>query len=498
MMQLLAPSRFLVVAPLLVCLATTAAAQEITLEARQGSPAVRVLEEVLQRGEYLLLSRDTVLSPEFRAPGDLVVWDALVRLEGSVGGAAVAINGTLVLRPGARVEGPVASLGALILPSHLAEHGPIVELPPDQRVEVSAEAGRLHVAVAPPPPLPRFGLGGLFGFYRMAYDRVDALSVSWGPQWRPTGQEFGPTIEGWLTVRTVRAPGGGVRAGLPAGRLLATVQVERATVTNEWWIRSDLANSAEALVLGRDLRDYHESDRAWLRLSRAPPPAGETGALHLMPWVSLTRSTDRSLRTRAPWALLGRGQLERVNPPVAEMTLLSVDGGVGVDWIGAGSSFQGGIGAEYGVPQNDEPAFSRMSASGEWTMQALWNHSLAVRGHAFGTLTGDGAPPQRWSFLGGQGTLPTLPVAALRGDNLVLIASQYRVPLELVQLPLLGSPALELLHATGTAWRTGESMPAWEQNLGAGLAFSLARVRAWIDPAIDRPRPTLLVEFAAP
>jgi hypothetical protein len=493
-------ARLLVVLLLLLPpLVAEAAAQVVVLEGPVDTRAARILRDVLERDRYLLLHRDTTLPEAFHTPGDLIVWDARVRLEGSVDGAAVVLGGTFFTRPGSRVGGPIAVIGGLALTSELADVGDVVELPPGRAGVIVYAADTLTVSVPPPPPVPRLGLGGLFGFRQLGYDRVDGLSVSWGPQWRIVGREFGPRVDGWVTLRSARADvgGGGVlRLPLGAGVEL-DAGAERATVSNEVWIRRDLENSASALLLGRDLRDYYETDRGWLRLSRLIPQAVLEGDLQLGPYLMVRRSTDRSLEASRPFAFATRAQLERANLPVEHASTTSLEAGTLLVWRGRASRFLGQALAEYAPERADDLHFSHWRLGGRYEMDALWNHLLDVRWHAMGSFGDRAAPPQRWSFVGGQGTLPTFPIAQHRGDRLVFIESRYRVPLTFLETPLLRTPYLELLHATGTAWRTGTDMPAWDQNLGLGLEAGFLRLRAWIDPAIARPRTTLLLELSA-
>lgn len=470
-----------------------ARAQSIVLEADADTEAVRVLEGILERGRYLLLDRDTLLPPDFNADGDVVVWDALVRLEGEVEGSVAVIRGTLAVRPGARVAGRIAALDGLVLASGLAEMGPVVELPAGWRVRVDREAGRLRVAVGGPPREPRLGLGGLYGIRGLTFDRVDGWSLRWGPVWRITGHEHGPRADAWVTLHSARRrPGGGGRLAVPLARgFAASTGAERATLSNERWSRSDVHNSAEAFLFGRDVRDYYESDRVWLRLGRdAGRPFG------LAPYVQLSRSADRSLTPRRPWAVTARDRLERPTLAVSGRPIDALEAGSGAAWQGNSARLDARAAVEFLREADGGATVSRWTAHGRWSMDALWGHTLTVGGDATGTFGDRTAPPQRWSFVGGAATLPTLPVAARRGDHLVLLRTAYRAPVPVVELPLLGFPTLELLHAAGTAWPTGSAMPDWEQNLGLGIAFSFLRARAWTDPAADRLRPVVLLEAA--
>src|SRR6185312_4599595 len=60
--------------------------------------------------------------------------------------------------------------------------------------------------------------------------------------------------------------------------------------------------------------------------------------------------------------------------------------------------------------------------------------------HAHGVLTaGDTAPPQRFAYLGGAGTLPTLDVLSLGGDHLLYLLGVYTIPITGLKVKYLGA-----------------------------------------------------------
>jgi hypothetical protein len=98
--------------------------------------------------------------------------------------------------------------------------------------------------------------------------------------------------------------------------------------------------------------------------------------------------------------------------------------------------------------------------------------------------TSNVAPPQRFAYLGGSGTLATVNLLALGGDRLLYVQADYIVPIELIQLPLVGSPFVGLRYSAGNA---GEgTLPPLIQNLGVGAGVSFLRVDFSIDPARNR------------
>ena len=129
---------------------------------------------------------------------------------------------------------------------------------------------------------------------------------------------------------------------------------------------------------------------------------------------------------------------------------------------------------------------------------ALYLFCYYVGSSAMGTLGGEAALRQRRTLLGGAPTLPTFPVGAFSGDNLAFVQSTYAIPLpQRLALPIIGPPSLRFTHVAGAAWTTGGPMPLWEQNLGAGLAFSFASAELFIDPAGDL-EPTLRLGLELP
>jgi hypothetical protein len=97
---------------------------------------------------------------------------------------------------------------------------------------------------------------------------------------------------------------------------------------------------------------------------------------------------------------------------------------------------------------------------------------------------GDGVPSQRYAWLGGQGTLPTLPLLAQGGDALLWVESRYTIPIERVRVPVFGVPLVTLRHMVGGAGV--ERLPALTQNIGLRVTVAGLRADYTIDPG--RPR----------
>jgi hypothetical protein len=468
----------------LMLVAPTICAQNVQVAGGDTYRATQILQQILDRGEYLVLDRDTVLPDDFRATGDLVIADADVRLEGEVEGDVAVVQGAFFIRPGGRVRGTIVSVGGEVFPSGLAEVGEILELPPEARTVFTREGEVFQLQVRG-PSRDYSTLPGIFGVRLPTYDRVNGISLGWGAQWRITGREGGAAIAPWLTYYTARGEfGGGAEAVLPlAGGVEVSAAVASTTVTNDAWIRGDLANSLAALAAGSDLRNYHHSELVSVSLARPDRTPLIAGEFAFSPRVRLLISRDRSLPARETWALFGGGEDWRPNPPIARGTVGSVSGGAELRWQGSSTAFQGDVSVERALSQLGDFEFAQWIATGAWQMRALRQHSISVMARGMGAFGATAAPPQRWSFVGGANTLPTLETAEFRGDNLVFVQSVYGIPVTAIVAPVIGSPVIELVHAIGTAWVTGSDPRPWEQNLAVGARFSFIAAHVYIDPA---------------
>ncbi|HEU4885975.1 MAG TPA: hypothetical protein VFT45_27305 [Longimicrobium sp.] len=473
--------------------APAARAQVPQISGDDHSTAARIAREVLARNTYVYIDRDTTLGPDFRAPGDLVVYDAEVRLEGSVEGSAVVIGGDFWIRPGGRVGGSVAVIGGGVYPAGLAvvDRDSIHYTRPGAELQIETRpTGREGEYVASAeiihPPRPPFFAPAVGPF--PTYDRVNGLTLSASANLHPTREEGGPVINIWGAYRFEQENklGAGVRWRVPLGveNLQLTGEASRATRTMDGWMRGDVANSVRALALGRDYRDYWDSDVLRVMVERPvgkPLIAGETW---LGPRLGVQLSNDRALEARGPWALLDREGLERFNPPAIEGTFVSLLAGTVYHWRGRTSSFVGDLNLEHAFSAPDDAEFTQTLVQASYTAKALRTHSMLVRFRAMAPIGGD-APPQRRGILGGGGSLPTEPITRFRGDHLVFIESSYIIPINNIILPIVGSPSVEAVHLAGAAW-TGDDEPQWVQNAGVGVIFALARARMVINPA-ERP-----------
>lgn len=489
---------------LLACLVVPAAGQRLVVEGASRDPATRALREIAEREQYTVLDRDTLIEAGERIEGDLVVVDATVRLEGSVAGSVAVLGGTFFIRPGALIGGISVAAAGTIGMSALATVGDTLFIPLEHRVDIERTPGEYRVRVTPPPRPPFLRPEGFFGVVLPSYDRVNGATVRLGVGGGIGADSLRPrfgVIGSYFSARGAVAASGWVRFPLGSG-VSIVASGGREVRTRDAWIRSDLHNSVTALVVRSDLRDYHESDFGMLRIEQAPPVLLDPGQGYLLPHAALTASRDYSLRTRNVWSMFG-DEPWRENPEVFEGTLTSVIGGFITGWQGRSSMLRGRADVEWAFPSPvgkdwGDRTFVQATLDGRWNMNAMWRHTLSIRGRATQTFGPDAAPPQRWSILGGPGTLPTFSPGELRGDNMLFVQSTYVIPVRRIVLPVLGTPEIAARHAVGSAWVTDEETPRWEQNVSAGVRFGVAELLVSVNPAEDELDPTFNFSFVLP
>jgi hypothetical protein len=361
--------------------------------------------------------------------------------------------------------------------------------------EVAADTGYVEYRESP-ISLP-LGLG----LRIPTYDRVNGLSLPWGPQlltnddrlqvdalvtYRSHLGNWDPSLEGFL------------RPGV-ANEL--KLYVGRGTFTNDSWIRSDLMNSLAVLFVGSDARNYYRADRATLRFTRSMTAS----ALGLTPFIGGNIEKDWSTGSipplRTPWSFFGRKgdlRMRRPNIPVAKGRINSILGGSGFQISRGGLEGKLDVSVEHAfkaptfgcvfipplpAPACGDEAFTQATLDAGVKFPTFGPQTFEFKGHAL-LAGGDILPTQRWGYLGGSGTLATVDLLALGGDNLLFVQGDYVIPIERVQLPFLGSPFLALRYAAGTAG-AGE-LPTLIQNLGVGAGVGFFRVDYSIDPASNR------------
>jgi hypothetical protein len=335
-----------------------------------------------------------------------------------------------------------------------------------------------------------------------SYDRVNGVALPWGPRldlgeeklqldglvtYRSNLEKWDPSLEGFAR---------------PGDSNELKVYVGRGTFTNDSWIRSDIVNSLASLGVGSDSRNYFRGDRATARFTRTLT----TGALTLTPFVGGNIERDWSTGSIAPpkfpWSFFGRKdvlKMKRANPRVKTGRINSLLAGSGIVLSQGGVEAKLDATVEHSIktsltadcsgfltdaacalPSLD---FTQTTLHGQVDFPTFGSQTFSFIGHAvFGTS--NIAPPQRFAYLGGSGTLATVNLLALGGDHLLYVQADYIVPIDRIELPIVGSPFVGLRYSAGNAG-TG-TLPPLIQNVGVGAGVSVLRVDYSIDPARNR------------
>jgi hypothetical protein len=464
---------------LTLLLAPSASGQQVEVRGRGDADNDAYLRRLVESGQYQLIARDTLLVAADTVHGTALVLRATVRIDGVITGDLVIVDANVFLRPNARILGNVRNIGGGYYPSENAAIAGGVRTEPNASYLVREEADGARLVIlgtAQPSVIVR---PGIFGLAIPTYDRVDGLTLSYASGLllpRMGGVE--PVVNGRVDYRSRRgAITGGLELALPRGATTVAIGAERTTLTNERWIRGDLDNTISFFFMAKDLRDYYAADRAYAEVRRVVETGPRTTELFVRGQVE----DATSLTAGNPWTVMGTPRGD--NLAVDDGRIGSVVGGGRMEWdLPVHRVRVEALAEAAGAVLDGDHSFMRYVASADWAMRTFRNQTLRVQPHFQGPLPGtDSLPRQRWSFVGGSGTLNTFDVAEFRGDRVAFVETQYIVPLPF-RVRFLGSPDLELLHMAGMAW-TGEESPPLEQNVGARLRFGFVNVRFLMNPA---------------
>jgi hypothetical protein len=355
----------------------------------------------------------------------------------------------------------------------------------DTRYDITATADGAALDYRPPSLLDQTQFASLpllYGLRIPDYTRVDGLSLPWGPRFM-LSWGHGSSLQVDPTV-TYRSDIGAFDPALSATATFypgwsARVYAGRGTFTNDDWIESDLINSIKVLVNGRDHRNYWRADRFEGRVARTF--TGSTGELTV--WGGARTERDWSIAAGGPWSLRGRTAgdgMIRPNPAIERGRLSSGLAGIGGSLSRRELAFAAAVQVERPFDAPNDESFTQATIDAGIRFATFASQSFELHSHAVLTA-GDTAPPQRFAYLGGSGTLPTFSVLEFGGEQLLFVESAYNIPITALQVPIFGAPVLSLRHAIGAAG-VGK-LPKFEQNLIGRVAVGIAYAEYAIDPA---------------
>jgi hypothetical protein len=426
--------------------------------------------------EYLFARGDTV-------PQTVIVLGRDAVVEGAVHGDVIVVAGDLYMHPGGHIDGRALAFGGGVYESSLATIGGDIRAFRDFTYDITPFAGGFALRYRPlsVETVPAFALAGFYGVSIPTYDRSNGLSLPIGVDVTPAGLPL--TLSPRITYRSQL---GRVDPSLSSvfalgSRDTINAFVGRATFSNDVWIRSDLINSGLFLLTGDDTRNYYRASRVEATLDRAWEFTSTTVHGYIGGRAERASSVRPGLNPGGgPWTFLGRdeaGDVLRPNPPIDDGSTYSALAGGRAQWNGGDVVAYGSAAEEIGSGAGR--AFGQTTLDGTIAFPTFGVQSLSFELH--GVITAGRAPRQRYAYLGGPGTMSTLAMLELGGDQLAFFDARYNIPIERFQLPFIGPPTLTLREALGGAAIGG--FPTILQASGVRLADCFLYAVFMVDPA---------------
>lgn len=491
-------ARGLAIAPALIFLALMAAALSPRAAVAQGvvirdigpGRTGRWLRSALAAPHVLIradsahparLKRDTTYNET------VIVIGGPAEVASTVRGDVIVVGGDLFLHPGVNIASRAVAIGGGVYETSLGQvHGGVystressyrVTALPDGSLALDYEL--LEVRDTRLVTLP-----GFYGVRIPSYDRTNGLSFPFGPTLAfDTSRYELDLLAVYRSQLGVVDPQAELR-GTIGRRLTMQLRGGRYTPTNERWIFSDVANSLHMIASGSDARNYYRADRADARVSWKIETATARITLSGGALAERAKSARPDSGARGgPWTLFARndrmGRL-RPNPRILPGTITSAIGGVALEWADQGvtANLTADVESPFSTPNHSR--FVQTTVDGFVGFPTFMTQSVEIESHAIVTA-GDTAPPQRYSYLGGPGTLPTFALLQFGGDELFFAEGRYILPIDRIRFRGLGSPTVTLRYITGGAGV--RKLPTLEQNVGGRLAISFLRIDYLIDPA---------------
>lgn len=438
-----------------------------------------------------LLGRDT---PYART---VIVLGRDVVVEGAIHGDVIVVGGDLYMHPGADITGQAMAIGGGAYESSAAHVGGGVRAYREFTYQIARVPGgweltyqQLETAGRPQT------LQEIYGFQAPTYDRSNGLSLAIAPSLALA--RTGVRAEPRLTYRSQlgRLDPSVVVVDSLDRRTALRASVGRSTFSNDAWIWTDLVNGLEVLWRGHDSRNYFRATRGDLTLARSWKSSTAT----LEPYVGVRVEKAISVRpdsaaTGGPWSFFGRREQDdmlRPNHPIDPGMTASILAGAELHWTTSDISARLRLDEELsafsqacnGCDLHAQRNFAQTTLDGTITFPTFATQRLRVDGHAVVTSHGDVTPSQRWAYVGGSGSVPTVGMLSRGGDQLVYLDTRYDIPLDRIMLPLAGTPVVTLREVLGGA-ALGR-FPTLAQAAGVRLTAGYLYVEWLIDPVTRR------------
>jgi hypothetical protein len=234
-----------------------------------------------------------------------------------------------------------------------------------------------------------------------SYDRVDGLNIPYGPTVSVGDDQL--VIDPLVTYRSHL---GSLDPSLaivwhPDSMLSLSVTGARATFSNDAWIRSDLINSAYALLLGVDNRNYFRGNRAEGKLTLSIPAGSGKSDLYAGVRVEDDWSTGWRIGEKdGPYSFYRRfdtvNGIQRPNPLVDRGHIASALLGAQGAYEWERISNNGSIAFESSWHTPTTTRFQQITIHDDGIVRTWWGEQAEIAIHLLTTPSGE-APKQRYS-----------------------------------------------------------------------------------------------------
>jgi len=456
-----------------------------------GAVSGPVVRAVLAQPHDMLCARDTTkltLSKGANIPRSIVLVAHGAIVEDTVHGDVMVIGGDLFLHPGSHIDGHAIAICGGVYASAQASvrYGVVIE--PCEKLKLTADGPTVALEYWPRGIAPPFAIrfpGIFYGLRVPSYDRSDGLSVGYGPS-----LNFDSLHLHIAPLVTYRSNLGHFDPSLNINWRFLTLLGERSTVTNDAWSRPNYFNSTATFGTGSDARNYYRSDHVSLTATHT---YGDAKSTNIVPFIGVNDEFDRSvgpdLHSRHyAWSLinpLDTSGIRRVNPPITRGRIISTLAGFKGQWSGeaGGPSATGSFGLEVPFTSPVSGTWVQSTLDADLKIPAIADHTFEFITHDIVTA-GHAAPAQRFGYLGGAPTIPTLFMLQKGGDDLVWLSASYLIPVHIFTIPLFGPPQVGAYYATGTAGV--RHLGQFTNNIGPQAIIGIFQFVFLVDPATGK------------
>ncbi len=476
-----------------------ASAQQVIQFREAGSgPGPDVLRQINAAPHIVIgpAGADAVLPRDSIVRQSVIVLGRNVVVDGTVQGDVVVVGGDLYTHPRSNISGRAIAIGGGVYDSALGSVGGGVQAYREFTYDISSISGGWaltyrQIFTSSEPFAFEF-----YGLRIPTYDRSNGLSLPVAPTIGIPGTRA--QIEPRLTYRSQLGrldPSASVVDSIGQHTALRA-WAGRATFTNDSWVWSDLINSLEVLWRGEDTRNYFRATRAELTVSQRH----EVSTLTVARYAGARIEEGRSVRpdTNAaggPWSLIARNDIDdmrRPNPRIDPGSVRSIIAGTELEWTPSATVARLRVDAEAGQFRERcagcstllDSKFGQATIDGTIQFPTVGTQTLRFDAHAVVTSSSGGTPRQRWVYIGGSGSIPTIDLLSRGGDELLFIDARYAIPVERVTLPFFGNPVVTLREVIAGA--TQGAFPRLDQATGVRIGAGYVSVEWLVDPTTGR------------